>query len=142
MLFALRLFLTSCLVFLFACQSRTSLIREGRDSVVILTVRYANTGLPVLPDLSVGTGFFVSQDSERSRGTKNSIYSDLTTIPGNSGGPLQSARSGYVIGIQSATVTYDSARVRFGVAAKGRALLEMIGAYNSQLQNHNSNASQ
>ncbi len=102
------------------------------------------SNLSLKPFTTIGTVAVITneQDGENARGTKDSIYSDLTTLPGNSGGPLLSAKYGHVIGIQTATVTSDSARIRFGVAAKSKVLIEILRQYDAQLKKQNSNTLQ
>ncbi|HRH46321.1 MAG TPA: serine protease [Pyrinomonadaceae bacterium] len=86
----------------------------------ILSVGYYN--LMEFPFNSLGNVSTIEKDED--------IYSDVTLMPGNSGSPLVSMKTGEVLGVNIKVMTMGDGTIRLGIAKRISKLSELMGKVN------------
>lgn len=103
------------------------------DEKISVGSRIALTGYfrdHLQPFTSIGTvGQFSTSAMDGGATIPNAIYCDLTTLPGNSGGPLISLETGKVVGVNIRVVTENDGRARVNIAVPAKAITELISKH-------------
>lgn len=103
------------------------------DEKISVGSRIALTGYfqeHLQPFTSIGTvGQFGTATMDGGVRIPNAVYCDLTTLPGNSGGPLISLETGKAVGMNIGAVTERDGRVRVNIAVPAKAINELISKH-------------
>jgi S1-C subfamily serine protease len=91
-----------------------------------------------MPFTSFGFIALVSNRFEPTRGLPvDVVYSNLTTLPGNSGAAIISMRTGKVIGVQLGTLNWGSTPSGMSYAAGGAAITSLTESYRNSNERAN-----